>query len=76
MFSGCEDLEKIVFSKAFDTHNVIDMEGMFSGCKKLKDLDISFFSTENVIHMDDMFSRCHSLQSLDFKNFTTNNLIS
>ena len=58
----------------FDTSNVTDMFGMFSGCTALTSLDLSNFNTSNVTSMFGMFSRV-ALTSLDLSNFNTANVI-
>ena len=55
----------------FDTSNVINIDGMFYECEKLKDLDLSHFNTGNVVYMSNMFANCKSLTSLDLSCFDT-----
>ena len=59
----------------WNTSNVKNMSGMFSGCKSLTVLpDISEWNTENVIYMDGIFSECESLKSLpDISKWNTIN---
>ena len=47
------------------------MGGMFSGCSKLTEIDVSGFDTSNVTDMYEMFSGCSSLTKLDLSNFDT-----
>ena len=42
--------------------------GMFSGCTKLKQVDLSNFSAKNIISMERMFADCDSLVELDLSN--------
>ena len=74
MFAGCEALESITFSSAFNTANVTDMYCMFYGCKALKTLDLSGFNTANVTNMVGMFYDCSALTSLDVSGFKTANV--
>lgn len=54
-----------------DTSNAIDMSHMFSGCNRLKSLDVSGFDTGKVTNMIYMFYACLALASLDPSNFRT-----
>ena len=47
---------------------------MFSGCKKVKVLDLSNFDTSNVTDMGGMFFDCSSLVELNLQGFVTNNV--
>ena len=76
MFAGCEALESITFSSAFNTANVTNMYCMFYGCKALKTLDLSGFNTEKVTEMAGMFYDCSGLTSLDVSGFNTANVTS
>ncbi len=74
-FSGCSNLTEIVGIKEnLNTENVRRMTGMFLGCTKLKNIDLSGFNTQNVTDMHSMFSCCMSLESLDLSGFKTENL--
>ena len=50
------------------------MDGMFSRCSSLKELNISNFNTINVTDMGYMFSGCSSLKELNLSNFNINNV--
>ena len=50
------------------------MEGMFSICSSLKELNLSNFNTNNVTDMNSMFYGCSSLKELNLSNFNTNNV--
>ena len=55
MFCKCKELEYLDISN-FDTSNVTDVSGMFSGCNKLKEIiGINNFSLNNVINMQGLF---------------------
>ena len=58
-----------------NTSEVIDMGGMFFGCSRLINLNLSTFNTSNVTNMSDMFDGCKALTSLDLKNFNTSNVM-
>ena len=54
-----------------NTSAVTDMREMFSGCSRLKELNLSNFNTSKVTDMRAMFQNCSSLTSLNFSNFNT-----
>ena len=64
--SQCEVLDV----KNFNTSRVIDMGGMFSGCKSITYLDVSNFDTSKVTNMSAMFQGIQC-EELDLKNFDT-----
>ena len=43
------------------------MEGMFSGCSSLKELNLNNFNTNNVTNMRYMFSKCTDELKLKLK---------
>ena len=71
IFSGLAYTTKIEGLENIDTSQVTNMSQMFSGCEKLKQLDLSSFDTRNVTNMYAMFQNCKSLTSLSLKNFDT-----
>ena len=74
MFHNCEELEILDLSN-FDTTNVINMDSMFKGCIKLKEIKgINKFNTNNVNNMKSMFQNCKELENLDLSNFITSNV--
>ena len=57
-----------------DTSNVTNMQGMFSGCHSLTNLDVlnsACFSTINTTNMSNMFYLCSGLTRLDVSSFDT-----
>ncbi len=70
-FSNFKNLIQINFNNNFNTSNVTDMSGMFSGCSSLMGLDLSSFNTSKVTGMSGMFNSCSSLTILDLSNFNT-----
>jgi surface protein len=50
------------------------MYGMFSGCSKLSQLDLTNFDTRKVQTMTNMFNGCRNLNPLDVTGFTTSNV--
>ena len=68
LFRNCISLSEIINS--FDSINnvVTNMEYMFSNCRILQSIDLSFFYTQNVIKMNRMFSNCEGLVSIELGN--------
>ena len=58
----------------WDTKNVTDMSGMFSGMGRLSSLDVSHFDTSNITDMSYMFVWDQNLTSLDLSSFDTSNV--
>jgi surface protein len=56
------------------------MEGMFNGCKKLKQIILTHpwlsykFITNKVVNMNSMFQECSELEYLDLSTFNTENV--
>lgn len=70
-FDGFEELTTINNIENLNTDKVTNMGGMFSGCKALKQLDVSAFKTQDVTFMDYMFDNCELLTELDVSGFDT-----
>ena len=70
-FANFENLNTIVGLENLNTSAVTDMEGMFSGCSSLKELNVSNFNTSAVTDMSEMFRGCSSLEELNVSNFNT-----
>ena len=74
MFNDCTSLEYLDLSN-FYTSNVINMEDMFNGCYKLKEINgLNKFITGRVLYMNKMFQDCNALIYLDLSNFNTSNV--
>ncbi len=67
-FSMVESFEGLEY---FDTSNVKNMDGMFSKCTSLRNLDLSALNTSNVEIMTFMFLRDKNLTNLNLSNFDT-----
>jgi hypothetical protein len=59
----------------FETSNIINMEGMFCCCMRLKELNLSNFNTSKVTNMEAMFYACANLKKLDISSFNMGNVI-
>ena len=66
--------ETVAESPVADTKNVTQMFGMFYGCTKLTELNISNFDTRNVTNMGGMFIGCKYLTELNLSSFDTRNV--
>lgn len=73
-FYLCSNLERIQGMENFNTSEVVDMELMFHGCKKLTTIDLSHFNTGKVTDMYNMFGNCNGIESLDVSSFDTRNV--
>ena len=62
MFGGCNELEYLDLSN-FNTSNINEMDFMFGGCHKLKEIKgINKFNTSNVTSMESMFGKCKEIE--------------
>ena len=57
MFYECSSLKELNINN-FNTINVTDMCGIFSGCSSLKELNLNNLNTNNVTRMKGMFFNC------------------
>jgi len=71
MFQNCESLECLILNNSTALNSIIEANYLFSGCKKLESLDLSFLYISNLENMDYMFYNCESLIYLNLKNFDT-----
>lgn len=55
----------------FHTGTARNMEGLFGGCVKLKELDLRNFNTSRVKTMAGMFANCFQLEKLNLSSFDT-----
>lgn len=57
------------------TNDVTDMSGLFSGCKRLREIvNLRDLDTGNVTSMASMFGGCEALTSLDLSRFDTSHV--
>ena len=73
-FDEMTNLESITNIENLNTSEVTTMSGMFYGCSKLRNLDLSNFDTGNVTSMSGMFYRCSNLANLKVNNWNTSNV--
>lgn len=74
MFSYNPNLSSIIGLENLNTENVTNMQGMFAGCKSIKQLDLSGWNTTNVTNMSYMFQDCINLTSLILDGIITSNV--
>ncbi len=70
-FNGMYNLQKIECIENLNTSEVTSMLGMFTGCERLVNVDLSHFNTSKVTTMRSMFKDCTRLESLDLSHFDT-----
>lgn len=65
-FYNCETLENIEFD-SFDMSNLSMIQGIFSGCKNMKSIDVLWLKDVDLsgFNMQDVFNGCSSLESVD-----------
>ena len=73
-FAGCENLEDIEHIGNLNAENVQTVGGMFSGCSKLKELDLSKMNAAKVKNMRWMFAGCTNLTHLNLSGIDTSNV--
>lgn len=75
MFRGCSKLtnSEVNFGD-INFSNVTSMEGMFSDCTGLTELDLSNWNTSKVGSIGDMFSKCTYLTQVDLSGWDTSNI--
>ena len=73
MFCNC-GLKYIQFPH-INSKKLVNMEGMFSDCKNLKNVDFSSFITENVNNMSNLFKGCQNLEMIDFSKLNTRKVL-
>lgn len=73
-FSGLNILAEIKGWQYLNTSEVTTMNGMFSGCSRITNLDLSHFNTSKVTDMAAMFISCISLKEINLLSFDTSNV--
>lgn len=72
MFNGCGELVSVTdLVRPEDVSSDVNLQNMFSQCKKLKDLDLSEFYTHGATNMQYMFNQCASITRFDISHFDT-----
>ena len=69
------DITEMLEIKLKQLKSITDISYMFSGCIRLKSIEISNWTQENILNMEGLFCDCKSLVSIpDISNFITNNI--
>ena len=71
MFYSLPGVTSIDFNSCVNTSDVTNMTYFFSGCKDLKEIDLTGFDTSEVTNMGLMFNECRALTGLDVSGFNT-----
>ena len=66
IFKNCTNLKKIQFPPSFNVGK--NAKGMFKGCSKLEEANISLISSNDIEEMESIFEDCHSLKEISFSN--------
>lgn len=64
-FSHCNNLREITGLEYWDTSRVDNANGMFSGCSKLKKIDISNFNFTKCHYIINFFAGCTNLEEIN-----------
>lgn len=75
-FGGFSILAEIKGLQYLNTSEVTTMNGMFSGCSRITNLDLSHFNTSKVTDMTAMFISCINLKEINLLSFDTSNVAS
>lgn len=75
-FDGLNELAEIKGLQYLDTSEGTTMQGMFSSCSKVSNLDLSHFNTSKVTNMNAMFFNCIYLKEINLLSFDTSNVAS
>ncbi len=73
-FVSMPNLTSINGLENLNTSEVVSMDVMFAGSKKLTTLDLSHFDTGKVTDMSQMFAECEALTSVNLSSFNTANV--
>ena len=73
-FGGFSILAEIKGWQYLNTSEVTTMNGMFSSCSRITNLDLSHFNTSKVTDMAAMFIGCGNLKEINLLSFDTSNV--
>ena len=67
MFKNCVNLTEFYYLPSYDeSHMIIKIEGMFSGCISLESLNLDSFYLDDNLNMARMFYKCNKLERIIF----------
>lgn len=75
MFNQCQNITEIKWdSNKFVTDNVTNLSSVFTGCYKLKSIDVGNWNTSKNKTLYSTFQNCVSLTNLNVENWDTSNV--
>ena len=76
LFDGCKNLANVKFNSEENITDVESLDGMFNGCEKLLQVNLTHFTFENVKTMSNLFNGCKHLTDVTFsETINSTNLI-
>ncbi len=69
MFANCYSLERLTGIANWDFRFTNSLASMFSGCRSLKQLDVSGWNVSTVTSLATMFANCWALRELDLTSW-------
>lgn len=69
LFKGCALLKEVIGIP--DISSTTQINGLFSGCSSLEELDLSQWDFSNVVYAPQMFLSCTSLKTVDVSSIST-----
>ena len=67
MFKNCVNLTEFYYLPSYDeSHMIIKLQGMFSGCISLESLNLDSFYLSDNLNMANMFYKCNKLERIIF----------
>ena len=76
MFVGCYSLERITGIANWQFKLTNSLGSFFSGCRSLKEVDVSGWDVSTVTSLASMFQNCYSLKELDLSEWNPQNCTS
>lgn len=75
MFTSCTNLVTIDGLNDLNISKVHNIGGIFSDCRKLKEINVSDWDVSKVTNFGAAFRRCYEITSLDINNWDTNSAV-
>ena len=75
MFTSCTNLVTIDGLNDLNISKVHNMGGIFSDCRKLKEINVSDWDVSKVTNFGAVFRRCYEITSLDINNWDTSSAV-
>jgi surface protein len=71
MFKGCSSLKTILGTPNLSRSQKLN--GCFSGCTSLENIDLSTWDTSGIIYFNQVFANCTNIKSINISSFSTQN---